>query len=97
MGDRYEVMLLSYFISINEVPIGHISGGDITSGSTDDNYRHAITKLSSLHFAESHSSARIIQQLEKIKNIFNIGSISFEAVRKNKYINKNQIKKKIWS
>ena len=70
MGDRYEVMLLSSFISINEVPIGHISGGDITSGSTDDNYRHAITKLSSLHFAESHSSARIIQQLGENKKIF---------------------------
>ena len=95
MGDRYEVMLLSSFLSINQVPIGHISGGDITFGSTDDNYRHAITKLSSLHFAESHSSARIIQQLgENKKNIFNIGSISLEAIRKNNYINKNQIKKK---
>ena len=94
MGDRYEVMLLSSFLSINQVPIGHISGGDITFGSTDDNYRHAITKLSSLHFAESHSSARIIQQLgENKKNIFNIGSISLEAIRKNNYINKNQIKK----
>ena len=95
MGDRYEIMLLSSFISINEIPIGHISGGDITSGSIDDNYRHAITKLSSIHFAESNKSVKVIKQLgENKKNIYNVGSISLEAIKKNNYIDKNQIKKK---
>ena len=95
MGDRYEIMLLSSFISINEIPIGHVSGGDITSGSIDDNYRHAITKLSSIHFAESNKSVKVIKQLgENKKNIYNVGSISLEAIKKNNYIDKNQIKKK---
>ena len=38
-----------------KIPICHIEGGDLTEGAIDDNIRHAITKLSHLHFASQES------------------------------------------
>ena len=48
------------------IPIAHLGGGDITEGSQDNNYRMAITKLASLHFASNADSAdRIVQMGEQ--------------------------------
>ena len=35
---------------MHEIPIIHINGGEKTIGSTDDMFRHCITKLSNYHF-----------------------------------------------
>ena len=95
LGDRFEVLMISSFLSTNKIPIAHISGGDLTFNSLDDNFRHAITKLSSIHFTESKESKKILIQLgEDKKNIFEIGSLSREAIEKNKYVSKSFLEKK---
>jgi UDP-hydrolysing UDP-N-acetyl-D-glucosamine 2-epimerase len=64
-GDRYEVLAAAVATFLMGIPIAHIGGGDITEGSQDDSMRHAITKLSHLHFASNTTSAyRIIQMGE---------------------------------
>jgi UDP-hydrolysing UDP-N-acetyl-D-glucosamine 2-epimerase len=66
LGDRFEVLHTVFDIFINKMPIAHLSGGDITEGSQDDSMRHAITKLSHLHFPTNEESAkRIIQMGEE--------------------------------
>ena len=51
LGDRYETFAAVIASSQMHVPTYHIEGGDITVGGTlDDNVRHAITKLSNIHF-----------------------------------------------
>ena len=54
----------------NEIPTVHIHGGEKTSGSMDDIYRHCISKMSLLHFV-SHKDykKRLIQIGENPKNI----------------------------
>ena len=43
--------------------MAHLHGGEITEGAYDDSIRHAITKLSSLHFvASSHGPRKIMAQ-----------------------------------
>ena len=71
LGDRYETLASAYVANFFGIPIAHISGGDITIGSQDDSYRHAITKLSRFHFV-SHKSykKRLLQLGEEKKNIF---------------------------
>src|SRR4051812_19583824 len=50
LGDRFETLELAFKLNRNHTPIAHLSGGDVTEGSQDDCFRHAITKLSHLHF-----------------------------------------------
>ena len=45
---------------LNQIPIIHYEGGDITHGGTfDDKIRHAITQLADLHLVTNHKSFKI--------------------------------------
>src|SRR5580698_7977931 len=73
-GDRFEILRATVELFIAGCAIGHISGGDITEGSQDDSMRHAITKLSHLHFVTSDESARrVIQMGEEPWRVHNVG------------------------
>ena len=65
MGDRYEILSVAIAAFMAGIPIAHISGGELSSGSKDDVIRHILTKLSSLHFvsAEEHKK-RVLSSLE---------------------------------
>lgn len=74
LGDRYEILGVATAAYYMHVPIIHLSGGDITEGSQDDNTRHAITKLSSLHFTTNEKSReRVIQLGEQPTSVYNVG------------------------
>ena len=45
------------------IPISHLHGGEITEGAIDDSIRHAITKLSHLHFVCNESYRNRVIQL----------------------------------
>ena len=49
-GDRFEMFAGAISAYILRIPIVHIAGGEVSSGSLDEGFRHSITKLSSLHF-----------------------------------------------
>jgi GDP/UDP-N,N'-diacetylbacillosamine 2-epimerase (hydrolysing) len=61
-GDRGEVTTAALAATIMGVPIAHIQGGDV-SGSVDEQMRHAITKLSHLHFPSNKESAERIRKM----------------------------------
>lgn len=63
LGDRYETLCAAFAAISLGLPVGHIHGGEVTEGAVDESYRHAITKLSHVHFAASHDAARRIVQL----------------------------------
>lgn len=95
LGDRYEIFAAAISSYLNRIPIGHIHGGEVTSGSMDDGFRHSITKLSYLHFAATNKSQKRILQLgEKKSNVFYVGSLSLENIKKIKFLTKSQIEKK---
>ena len=75
LGDRMETLLFSFAASISNIPIVHIHGGDLTRGALDELHRHAISKLSALHFTASGIAAsRVIQMGEAPKAVFAFGS-----------------------
>lgn len=49
VADRFETMATAIAASYMNIPVAHTQGGEIT-GSIDENVRHAITKLSHIHF-----------------------------------------------
>ena len=73
-GDRIEALAGAIVGSLNNILVSHIEGGEI-SGTIDETMRHAITKLSHLHFvANGKAKKRLIQLGEKSNHVFEIGS-----------------------
>lgn len=83
LGDRYEMLAAALAANICGIPVAHISGGDVTQGAMDDSFRHAITKLSHLHFTDTASHRRRVIQLgENPQNVFHVGALGVENVLK---------------
>ncbi len=63
LGDRFEMFAAAAAAGPLGVPLAHIHGGELSRGSLDDGFRHAITKLSHLHFAACEQYAKRIRQM----------------------------------
>ena len=79
LGDRFETFAAATSAKTIGVPIIHFSGGDTTEGAIDNEYRHAISLMSNLHFV------KLLEHQEKLKSfglpseeIHIIGSLSIE-------------------
>ena len=96
LGDRYEIFSVAVCATILKIPIAHIHGGEITEGAFDDSIRHAITKLSHLHFVTTEKyKNRVIQMGENRKNVHNVGSLGVENTQRIKLLKKKEIEKKL--
>ena len=84
LGDRDEMLASAIAAYHMNIPNAHIHGGD-KSGGLDEYTRHAITKLSNIHFAATKKSAnRILQMGEKSEFIIHTGSPSIDEIVKNR-------------
>lgn len=92
LGDRYEVMAAATAAMILRIPIAHIHGGELTEGAYDDSIRHAVTKMSNLHFTSTEIyRKRVIQMGEDPGSVFNVGSLGVENIFKLKLFSRSQI------
>lgn len=82
LGDRYEILAVSLAAVITNIPVIHIHGGEISEGAKDDLFRHAITKLSSLHFTSSAlHRKRVIQMGEQPRSVIVSGAPGIDNVK----------------
>lgn len=89
LGDRYEMLALACAALIYKIPIIHIHGGEITEGAYDDAIRHAITKMSHLHFTSTEAyRQRVIQLGERPQYVFNVGAIGLDNIRNIAFLNR---------
>ena len=71
--DRVETLASATAASLMNFPIAHIQGGEVT-GTIDESIRHAVTKLSHIHFPATFDAAqRIINMGENKEYVFNTG------------------------
>ncbi|MDE6575615.1 MAG: UDP-N-acetylglucosamine 2-epimerase, partial [Muribaculaceae bacterium] len=63
LGDRYEILATASTAAVMGIPVIHIAGGEISEGALDDSFRHAITKLSSLHLTATEPYRRRVIQM----------------------------------
>jgi GDP/UDP-N,N'-diacetylbacillosamine 2-epimerase (hydrolysing) len=81
LGDRFETLAAAVAALPLQIVIAHLHGGEVTKGAIDDAIRHAITKLSHLHFASSPAYARRLEQMgEEPQRIFVTGSPIIDTV-----------------
>jgi len=79
-GDRVEALSAALVGSLNHILTAHIEGGEV-SGTIDDTIRHAVTKLSHVHFVGSAIAKKRVNRMGEIsKNIFNIGSPDIDVI-----------------
>ncbi|MCU0416113.1 MAG: UDP-N-acetylglucosamine 2-epimerase [Cytophagaceae bacterium] len=86
LGDRYEMFAAVTAAFPFNKKIAHISGGETTLGAIDNAFRHAISLMSSYHFASTEIyKNRIIQVIGTDKNVFNVGALNIENFIRQKY------------
>ena len=92
LGDRYEILATAQAALMLDIPVAHIHGGELTSGAFDDSIRHAVTKMSSLHFVAAQEYARRVVQLgEQPSSVFNVGSLGVENALASKLMDKSDL------
>lgn len=95
-GDRYETLAVCVAAVNSNVPIIHLYGGATTEGAADECYRHAITKMSYLHFTSMDVYRnRIIQMGESPERVFAVGSLGIENIRKTKLLSKDALENEL--
>ena len=81
LGDRTEILGVCSAAMNARVPIAHLHGGEITEGAVDDCVRHAVSKMSCLHFSANEAyRQRIIQMGENPDRVFNVGALGVENI-----------------
>jgi UDP-N-acetylglucosamine 2-epimerase (hydrolysing) len=83
-GDRVETLAGATVGALNDILVAHVEGGEL-SGTVDELIRHAVTKLSHLHFvANTEAAARLEQLGERPESIFPIGSPDIDVMLSDK-------------
>jgi UDP-hydrolysing UDP-N-acetyl-D-glucosamine 2-epimerase len=78
VADRYETLATAVAASYMNIPVAHVQGGEVT-GSIDEKVRHAVTKLSNLHFASTKGAAeRLVKMGEDPRSVFVTGCPSID-------------------
>lgn len=92
LGDRYEMLSVASTALIANIPIVHLHGGELTFGAIDDSIRHAITKMSSLHFTSTEIyRRRVIQMGESPGAVFNTGALGLDNINALKLLSREEL------
>ena len=92
LGDRFEILAAATAALIYKIPVAHLHGGEIT----DDAIRHAITKMSHLHFVSTEIyRQRVIQMGEHPSTVFNVGALGCENIKSLKLMRKDELEKSL--
>ncbi|WP_142425508.1 UDP-N-acetylglucosamine 2-epimerase [Enterococcus casseliflavus] len=79
-GDRGEMLAASISCLYLGVKTVHFHGGEV-SGTVDESIRHAISKLSSIHFTSTINSKRRLERMgEDSWRVFNIGAPRLDEI-----------------
>jgi len=94
LGDRFEVLAAVAAAAPFTIPVAHISGGESTEGAIDDAMRHAITKMSHLHFVSAEPyRERVLQLGEEPWRVHVTGEPGLDHVRTLKLLSRAELER----
>lgn len=92
VGDRFEIFGVAQAAALLNLPVAHIHGGELTEGNFDESLRHAITKLSHLHFTSTKRyRQRVIQLGERPERVFYVGAPGLDRIRTMSFQNQSSL------
>ncbi|HLT23706.1 MAG TPA: UDP-N-acetylglucosamine 2-epimerase, partial [Ignavibacteria bacterium] len=78
VADRFETIATAIAASYMNIPVAHVQGGEVT-GNIDERVRHAVTKLSDIHFVTTQDAYnRVIKMGEDPNKVFITGCPSID-------------------
>ncbi len=96
LGDRFEIFSAVSAALPFRIPVAHIHGGESTEGAMDEVIRHAITKMSHIHFVSTERyRQRIIQMGENSEHVFCFGAPGLDSMKKIKLLAKDELMKNL--
>lgn len=94
LGDRFEILAVAQTAMVMNIPVAHISGGELTEGAVDDRIRHAITKMSDFHFVAAETyRRRVIQMGEQPERVINCGDPGLDNFRRLKLLSRDELER----
>ncbi len=95
-ADRFEGFAAVIAGTQMNVPTAHVEGGDLTEGGAlDDSVRHAMTKLSHLHFTTNcQATNRILAMGEEPWRVHTVGFPAIDLIKKNNFAKKEELRKR---
>lgn len=92
LGDRFEILAAVQVATMKPMFVAHIHGGETTQGAIDESIRHAITKMSQLHFVSSELyRKRVIQMGEEPDQVFNFGAPGLDYIQNLEWVNRSSL------
>ena len=92
IADRYEMLAPAAVALALRIPIAHIEGGEISEGAIDNAVRHALTKMSQVHFTSTFESRdRVISMGEEEWRVHRAGAPSIDHLRRNTLFTREQL------
>ena len=74
-GDRFEILAAATAAMLMGIPIAHLHGGEVTEGAVDESIRHAVSKMSALHFVSAEPyRQRLIRMGEDPDRVIVVGA-----------------------
>jgi GDP/UDP-N,N'-diacetylbacillosamine 2-epimerase (hydrolysing) len=96
LGDRYETLAVAIVAMNQRIPVAHLYGGETTEGAVDESIRHAITKLSYLHFTSTELyRKRVIQLGEHPDRVHCVGAVGIENILNEKLMKKSELEESL--
>jgi UDP-hydrolysing UDP-N-acetyl-D-glucosamine 2-epimerase len=92
-ADRFEGFAAVIAGTQMNIPTAHIEGGDLTEGGAlDDSVRHAMTKLSHLHFTTNQQATnRILAMGEEAWRVHTVGFPAIDLIQDGKFATEREI------
>lgn len=90
LGDRFEILAAVQAALVARIPVAHLCGGDVTEGAFDESLRHAITKMSHIHFPTNQVAAeRLVAMGESPDRVHMVGSPGLDRIRRMAFMEKD--------
>jgi UDP-hydrolysing UDP-N-acetyl-D-glucosamine 2-epimerase len=94
LGDRFEMFSAALAALPFKIPVAHIHGGEITEGAMDDAIRHALSKISHLHFVSTSDYARRVMQMgEEPWRIKVCGALGLDNLKSLRWMTREELEK----
>jgi GDP/UDP-N,N'-diacetylbacillosamine 2-epimerase (hydrolysing) len=92
LGDRFEIYAAVAAALVARIPVAHLHGGETTEGAFDESIRHAITKMSHLHFVAAEPyRQRVVQLGEQPDRVFLVGGLGVDAIKRLKLLGRTDL------
>ena len=96
IADRYEMLAPASVALALRIPVAHIEGGEISEGAIDDAVRHALTKMSHVHFTSTFAARnRVIGLGEEDWRVHRAGAPSIDHLRRDTLLTRPQLEQQL--